>query len=99
MNGIIGKCSLSGDEFMPEIHLRQPGFTYSACEPFIKNKACFQFDMACGYFKVLNRRTLADDILRDKAFNIAKNQTYDAYQCGLASMVYKCLIENFWWNS
>ena len=84
---------------MPEIHLRQPEFTYSVCEPLIKNKACFQYDIAHGYFKVLNTRTLADDILQDKAFNIAKNQTYDAYQRGIASIVYKCLIENFWWNS
>ena len=29
---------LVGDKFMPEMHLRQPGFTYSACGPFIKNK-------------------------------------------------------------
>ena len=32
---------------------------------------------------------LADKILRDKAFNIAKDQKYDGYQRGLASMVYK----------
>ena len=29
---------LAGDEFMTEMHLRQPEFTYSACEPFTKNK-------------------------------------------------------------
>ena len=34
-------------------------------------------------------RTAADKILRDKAFNIAKNSKYDKYQRGLASMVYK----------
>ena len=32
----------AGDKFMPEIHLRQPGFTYSACEPFTKNKERIQ---------------------------------------------------------
>ena len=29
---------LTGDKFMPEIHLRQPGFIYSACRPFTKKK-------------------------------------------------------------
>ena len=37
----------------------------------------------------LTRRTVSDKILRDKAFNIAKNPKYDRYQRGLASMVYK----------
>ena len=38
MNEIINKFLLSGDKFMPEMHLRQPGFTNNACGPFIKNK-------------------------------------------------------------
>ena len=38
MNEIINKFLLVGDEFMPEMHLRQPGFIYSAHGPFIKNK-------------------------------------------------------------
>ena len=38
MNEIVNKCSLAGDKFMPEIHLKQPGFTYSASGPFLKNK-------------------------------------------------------------
>ena len=36
MNEIVNNFLLAGDEFMPEMHLRQPGFTYSACEPFTK---------------------------------------------------------------
>ena len=48
MNSTINKLLLAGDKFIPEIHLRQPQFTYSACGPFtkheqIKNKA---FDIA-----------------------------------------------------
>ena len=84
------------------MHLKQPGFTYSACGPFTKNKeriekfketgdtnyiyknelgdACFQHDMAYGGFKDLARRTASDKVLRDKAFNIAKNPKYDGYQ-------------------
>ena len=53
------------------------------------DKACFQHDMVYGDFKDLKRRTASDKILRDKAFNIAKNPKYDGYQRGLASMVYK----------
>ena len=55
------------------------------------DKACFQHDMAYGDFKGLNRRTAADKVLRDKAFNIAQNPKYDGYQREIASMVYKCV--------
>ena len=61
-------------------------------DPIYRNeidKACFQYDMAYGDFKDLARRTASDKILRDKAFNTAKNPKYDGYQRGLASMVYK----------
>ena len=40
-------------------------------------------------FKDLGKRTDSNKVLRDKAFNIAKNPKYDGYQRGLASMVYK----------
>ena len=111
MNDIANTFLLAGDIFMPEMHLRQPGFTYSACVPFTKNKeriqkfkqtgdsryiykneldrAYLQHDLAYGDFKDLKKRTAADKVLRDKAFNIAKNPKYDGYQRGLASMVYK----------
>ena len=38
MNAIVNKLLLAGDKFMPEMDLRQPGFTYTACGPFTKNK-------------------------------------------------------------
>ena len=79
---------------MPEIHLRKPRFTYSACVQFTKikekikkfketgdsrhiyqnelDKASFQYDMAYGEFKYLNRRTDANKLLRDQASNIDK---------------------------
>ena len=53
------------------------------------DKACFQHDMAYGNFKNLPRGIASDKVLRDKAFNIAKNSKYDGYKHGLASMVYK----------
>ena len=98
MNEIVNKYFLARDEFMLEMHLKQPGFTYSACGPFTKNKeriqkfketgdtnyiykneldkACFQHDMAYGNFKDLAKRTASDKVLRDEAFNIAKNPKY-----------------------
>ena len=42
--------------------------------------------MAYGDFKDLNRRTFSDRLLRDKAFNIAKDPKYERYQRGLSSM-------------
>ena len=42
MNEIVRKFLLAGDKFMPEMHLREPGFTYSACGPFTKNKERIQ---------------------------------------------------------
>ena len=38
MNEIVNKFLLAGDKFMREMHLKQPGFTCSACELFPKNK-------------------------------------------------------------
>ena len=98
---------------MPEMHLRQPRFVYSACGPFTRHKeritefkvirngdmpyiyrneldkACFQHDSAYADHKDLINRTKADKFLRDKVNNIASDPKYDAFQRGLASMVYK----------
>ena len=110
MNNVINKFLLAGDKFMPEMHLIQPQFLYSACGPFTRHKerikkfkqtgdtryiyrneldkACFQHDSAYAYHKDLINRTKSDKVLRDKAYNIARNPEYDGYQRGLASMVY-----------
>ena len=59
---------------------------------FTKNdidKACFQHDSAYSDSKDLANKNQSDKILRDKAFDIAKNPKYDGYQRELASMVYK----------
>ena len=52
------------------------------------DKICYQHYMAYGDFKDLAKRTASDKVLRDKAFNIAKNLKYDGYQRGLASVVF-----------
>ena len=96
MNNIINKFLLAGDKFMPEMHLRQPQFIYSACGPFTKHKqriqkfkktgdtnyiykneldkACFAHDAAYSDSNDLIKRTVADKILKNKAFDIAKIQ-------------------------
>ena len=48
MNEIVNKFLLAGDKFMPEMHLKQPGFTYSACGPFTRNKERIEKFMATG---------------------------------------------------
>ena len=53
------------------------------------DKACFVHDAAYSDSKDLTKRTVADKILKNKAFDIAKDPKYDGYQRGLASMVYK----------
>ena len=45
--------------------------------------------MPYGDFKDVERRTTSAKVLRDKAFNIAKNRKYDGYQRVLVSMIYK----------
>ena len=114
---MINKFLLAEDKFMPEMHLRQPQFTYSAWGPFTKHKqriqklketgdtnyiyknelgkACFAHDAAYSDSKDLTKRTVADKILRNRAFNIAKDPKYDGYQRGLASMVYKFFDKKF----
>ena len=42
MNEINNTFLLPGDKFMPDMHLKQPGFTYSACGPFTKSKERIQ---------------------------------------------------------
>ena len=42
MNKIINKFLLTGNKFMPELHLKQPGFIYSACGPFTKDRERIQ---------------------------------------------------------
>ena len=42
MNKIIYKFLLTGDKFIPELHLKQPGFTYNACGPFTKHRERIQ---------------------------------------------------------
>ena len=48
MNEIVSKFLLVGDKFMPELHLKHPGFTYSAYGPLTKNKERIEKFMQTG---------------------------------------------------
>ena len=105
MNEVVNKFLLAGDKFIPEMHLKQRGSTYSACGPFTKksmqtgntdfiyindlDKACLQHDTAYGKSKDLTKRIQSGKGLKNKSFNIASNPEYDEHQRGLALMVYK----------
>ena len=58
MNEIVNKVLLAGDKFMPEMHLKRPGFTYSACRPFTKNKERIQKFKETGDTKYIYRNEL-----------------------------------------
>ena len=52
MNKIVNKVLLAGDKFMPELHLSQPGFTYSACGLFTKHRKRTQKFREAGKLKL-----------------------------------------------
>ena len=48
MNEIVNKLLLVGDKLMPKMYLKQPGFTYSACGPYTRNKERIEKFMQAG---------------------------------------------------
>ena len=58
MNKIINKFLLTGDNLMPEVHLKQPGFTYSACGPSNKHRERIQTFRETGNLKNLYKNKL-----------------------------------------
>ena len=61
MNDVIKIFLLAGDKCMPEIHLKQPQFTYSACRPFTKNKDRIQKFKQTGDSEYIYRNELDKD--------------------------------------
>ena len=67
MNEIVNNFLLAGDKFIPEIHLKQPGFTYSSSGPFTKNKERIQIfeetgDTSYIYKNELNKARFQHDM-------------------------------------
>ena len=58
MNEIVNKFLFGGDKFTPEMHLKQPGFTYSACGPFTKNKERIEKFMKTGNTDFIDKNEL-----------------------------------------
>ena len=107
-NKIINKFLLTGDKLMPELHIKQIGYTYIAFGPFTEHqeriqkfretgnlkhlyrkelgKASFAHDATYSDSKDLAKRTISDNMLKDKRYEIARNPKYDEYQRALASM-------------
>ena len=88
MNEIINKFLLVGDTFMPEMHLRQPGFTYIACGPFTKNKERIKKFMQTGntdfiYKNELDKACFQHDMAYCKLKDLVKRTRSD-----------KCLRDN-----
>ena len=82
MNEIVNKFLLAGDKFMPEMHLKQPGFTYSACGPFTKNKERIEKFMQTGntdfiYKNELDKACFQHDIAHGKSKDLAERTQSD----------------------
>ena len=74
MNDIINKFLLAGDKFMPEMHLRQADFTYSACGPFAKNKERIKKFMQTGNIDLIYKNELDRPCFQhDMAYGKAKD--------------------------
>ena len=58
INEIINKFLLVDDTFMPEMHLRQPRFTYSACGPFTRHKERIKDSKRTGNINLLYKNAL-----------------------------------------
>ena len=104
MNEVVNKFLLEEDKFVSEMHLSQPGFTYSAFGSFKKNKERIQKLKKTGGSRYIYREELdkacfqhgmAYEVFKDLTTRIPSdkilhnNPKYDGYQRGLALMVYR----------
>ena len=82
MNEIVNKFLLAIDKFMPEKHLKQPGFTYSASDPFTKNKESIEKFIQAGkadiiYKNELDKACFQHDMAYVKSKHFAKRTESD----------------------
>ena len=74
MNEIVNKFLSVGDKFMPEMHLKQPGCTHSACGPFTKNKKRIERFMQTGNTHFILKNELDKACFQhDMAYGKTKN--------------------------
>ena len=84
MNEIGNKFLLVVDKFMSEMHLKQSGFTYSACAPFTKNKERIEKLMQTGntdfiYRNELDKPCFQHDMAYGKSNDLAKRTPSDKF--------------------
>ena len=82
MNELANTFLLAGNKFMPEIHLKQPGFTYSACGPFTKNQERIEKFMQTGitdfsYKDDIDKACFQHDMAYGKYNNLNKRTQQD----------------------
>ena len=82
MNEIVNKFLLAGDKFMPEMHLKQPGFTYSACGLFTKTRERIQkiketWDTSYIYKNELDKACFQHDMAYGDFKDIARRTASD----------------------
>ena len=91
MNNVINRFLLAGDKFMPEMHLRQPQFVYSACGPFTRHKERIKKFKQTGDTRYIYRNQLdkacfqhdsayadhKDLINRTKSDKVLRDKAYD----------------------
>ena len=76
MNETVNRVLLVSDRFMPEMHLKQPGFTYSACGPFTKSKERIEKFMQTGNTDFIHKNELDKTCFQhDMAYDKTKNLT------------------------
>ena len=74
LNATVNKFLLAGDKFIPEMHLGQPGFIYSACGPFTKHKQRIQKFMQTGDTNYIYRNELDKTFFaHDTAYSDSKD--------------------------
>ena len=74
MNAIVNKFLLAADKYMPEMHLRQPRFTYSACGPFTKHREIINKFMNTGDTRFIYKNELDNACFQhDSAYSDSKD--------------------------
>ena len=75
-NEILNRFLLTGDKFIPEIYLKQPGFTYSACPPLANNKEKLQKFVQTGNTNYIDKNDLDQGCFQhDKAYSKYRDLT------------------------